>query len=81
MGAPLLLVEDTPSLSLVYKAVLNRVGYDVDCAPTCADSKAKLAHTEYKVILLDLLLPDGDGGQLMAEVLASAIRARCSRMA
>ena len=72
MSAPLLLVEDTPSLSLVYKAVLNKAGYEVDCAFNCADTHKMFRADTHKIVLLDLALPDGDGSELMRGILASA---------
>ena len=40
MGMPLLLVEDTPSLSLVYKTVLNKADHQVECAYTLQEAQA-----------------------------------------
>lgn len=70
MTSPLLLVEDTPSLSLVYKTVLNKAGFEVDCAYTLAEAKDKFSKGDYETILLDLVLPDGDGSELMKDMLA-----------
>ncbi len=56
-----LLVEDTPSLSHVYAAQLKRAGYRVDCAFTAAEAVALHAGAAHRVVLLDLMLPDGDG--------------------
>jgi len=69
MNSPLLLVEDTPSLSLVYETVLKKAGYEVDCAFTLAEAQEIYAKGKYATILLDLVLPDGDGSELMAEIL------------
>ena len=68
MGMPLLLVEDTPSLSLVYKTVLNKADHQVECAYTLQEAQAKYAATHYDIVLLDLVLPDGDGQDLMLEI-------------
>ena len=72
MSAPLLLVEDTPSLSLVYQTVLNKAGYDVDCAFNYSEAQEKFAKGTHPTVLLDLVLPDGDGGDLMVEMLKRA---------
>jgi len=69
MASPLLLVEDTPSLSLVYETVLTKGGYTVDCAYTFAEAQKMYASGKHKTILLDLVLPDGDGSDLMDEIL------------
>jgi len=69
MKTPLLLVEDTPSLSLVYETVLKRAGHDVNTVPTIAQAEDALNLTEHTIILLDLTLPDGDGLDLMTRIL------------
>ena len=56
-----LLVEDTPSLSLVYETVLKKSGYPVTTAFTAAEAMAAHKGAEGQVVLLDLMLPDGDG--------------------
>lgn len=67
--APVLLIEDTPSLQMVYEAVLSKAGHPVVCAGTARDGGARFAEIEPSVVLLDLLLPDRDGLELMAEFL------------
>ncbi len=69
MSSPLLLVEDTPSLSLVYETVLKKAGYEVDCAFTLAEAQEIYAKGKHATVLLDLVLPDGDGSDLMREIL------------
>ena len=61
----LLLVEDTSSLSLVYKAVLTRAGHDVACAFTLSEARAACERARPQLVLLDLQLPDGDGLELL----------------
>ena len=61
----LLLVEDTPSLALLYRSVLSRAGYAVDTAGTLAEAREVYARTHPGLVLLDLQLPDGDGLELL----------------
>ncbi len=68
MTDSMLLVEDTSSLSMVYKAVLNRAGHDVVCAATLAEARAACAEARPRLVLLDLQLPDGDGLDLLADL-------------
>ena len=70
MDRPILLVEDTPSLSMVYEAVIRKAGYSADCVFSVGEARAQFAKTQHKIVLLDLLLPDGDGMQLMSEFIA-----------
>ena len=56
-----LLVEDTPTLSSIYETLLTRGGYRVDCAFSAAEAMARHGAGAHRVVLLDLMLPDGDG--------------------
>ena len=67
---PLLLIEDTPSLQMVYRSVLTNAGHKVRCAGTAADGLAAFVETGAQVVLLDLMLPDRDGLELMHDMLA-----------
>lgn len=67
MDRPILLVEDTPSLSMVYEAVIRKAGYRAECVFSVGEARKQFAKTKHKIVLLDLLLPDGDGMQLMSE--------------
>jgi two-component system repressor protein LuxO len=60
-----LLVEDDPTLSRLYVAYLERAGVDPHHAASIAAAKAALAEMRPSVVLLDLLLPDGHGFEVM----------------
>jgi two-component system, repressor protein LuxO len=66
---PLLLVEDTPSLQLVYESVLKTAGYVVRSAGDGASGLAAFRAMRPAVVLLDLMLPDRDGLDLLQEML------------
>ncbi|WP_413854956.1 response regulator, partial [Albidovulum sp.] len=66
---PLLLIEDTPSLQLVYQSVLRSAGHTVRCADDAASGLAAFRTLAPPVVLLDLMLPDRDGLDLMGELL------------
>lgn len=63
-----LLVEDTPSLSLVYETVLKKAGYPVTTAFTAAEAMTAHKVADGQVVLLDLMLPDGDGLDVLREM-------------
>jgi DNA-binding NtrC family response regulator len=65
MSAPVLLVEDTETLSMVYSQVLTRAGLPVVCAYSLAEARRKLGEAPPQLVLLDLQLPDGDGLELL----------------
>jgi DNA-binding NtrC family response regulator len=67
---PLLLIEDTASLQLVYRAVLESAGHPVAVAGTAAQGMALFRQDQPDVVLLDLMLPDRDGLDLMGAMLA-----------
>ena len=68
-GPPLLLIEDTPSLQMVYCSVLTNAGHAVRSAGTAAEGLAAFKDSGANVVLLDLMLPDRDGLDLMQEML------------
>jgi len=69
-----LLVEDTPSLRLIYQAALTRAGLAVEASGTAAEGLAAFDRLRPQVVLLDLTLPDGSGLDVMQRMLASQPR-------
>jgi DNA-binding response OmpR family regulator len=57
----LLLVEDEAELAEAIQLGLVRAGYAVDYAGTVAAAYERLTVNAYDLLLLDLMLPDGDG--------------------
>lgn len=66
----LLLVEDTPSLQMLYHTVLKKAGYSAICASNGAEALAKFEEYQPGVVLLDLMLPDMDGMTVMRKIMA-----------
>ncbi|MEO0720448.1 MAG: sigma 54-interacting transcriptional regulator, partial [Pseudomonadota bacterium] len=71
---PILLVEDTSSLAIVYTSLLKKAGYDVERADTLAQANAFYSASSHPLVLLDLQLPDGDGLQFLEQVDHAATR-------
>lgn len=67
----ILLVEDTQSLQLVYKAVLRNSGFEALTASNAAEGAALFARHMPTTVVLDLMLPDRDGLDLMQEMLSA----------
>jgi two-component system OmpR family response regulator len=61
----LLIVEDEASLARSLKKGLVEEGYAVDVAPTAAEARFYLEGEPYDLVLLDLMLPDGNGYDLL----------------
>lgn len=69
--APVLIVEDEPLLQQRLRAVLQKLGYTDDAlvfAASLAEARACLARTDVALALVDLMLPDGSGLALIAEL-------------
>jgi DNA-binding response OmpR family regulator len=64
----MLIVEDEEGLASALRVGLQREGYAVDVAATCAEAREKLAVWAYDLLVLDVNLPDGDGFELAAEI-------------
>jgi two-component system repressor protein LuxO len=69
MSKPILLVEDTSSLRMIYEAILERNGYSVVSASDGEAGRAAFIKHSPSVVLLDLILPDVNGLDLMEELL------------
>ncbi|MEM1345316.1 MAG: sigma-54 dependent transcriptional regulator [Pseudomonadota bacterium] len=70
-AAPVLLVEDTHSLSTLYEAFLRKAGYQVECAYDAKGALEAFERSRNRLILLDLVLPDRDGLTVLRHVHAT----------
>ncbi len=68
--AKLLLIEDDPSLSLRLAQGLRQEGYQVAIARTAAEGFQSVTQEAYDLILLDWMLPDGDGIDILQQLRA-----------
>ncbi|MBU6258304.1 MAG: response regulator transcription factor [Burkholderiales bacterium] len=57
----LLLIDDDARLTEMVSGYLRNNGYEVDSAPTLSAGREQLKHGNYDALVLDLMLPDGDG--------------------
>ncbi len=64
----ILVIEDDPILSDGLRVGLGLAGWTVDTVAGCADAHAALAAARFDAIVLDLMLPDGSGLDLLAEM-------------
>lgn len=65
----ILLVEDIASMRAIYEAHLRRAGYRVISAATATEGLALFRQHAAPVVLLDLMLPDRDGLDLLVDLL------------
>jgi DNA-binding response OmpR family regulator len=68
----LLLIDDDARLTAMISDYLRNAGFHVDAALTLADGRTKLHAESYDALLLDLMLPDGDGLDLTRSLRADA---------
>jgi DNA-binding response OmpR family regulator len=69
----ILLVEDDRDLSDIANIHLTNAGYTADAAYSLADALRLFEERSYDLVLLDIMLPDGEGFEL-----CKAIREQCS---
>ncbi|WP_343560173.1 sigma-54-dependent transcriptional regulator [Kiloniella sp. b19] len=67
-ASPILLIEDTVSLSAVYLAYLAKAGYKADHVETGQAALKALDAGQYSLVLLDLQLPDMNGLDILSRL-------------
>ncbi|RJK96652.1 DNA-binding response regulator [Paracoccus aestuarii] len=70
----LLIVEDDPVLSDGLAVGLGLSGFTCDAVGTLADARAALRDHEFSAMVLDIMLPDGAGTDLLAQMRAAGNR-------
>lgn len=58
------MVEDDIFLRDGLSEMLSREGYTVDCVTTCREARRLALENSYRLIILDIMLPDGSGLEL-----------------
>jgi two-component system, OmpR family, response regulator RegX3 len=67
-----LVIEDEASISEPLTAALRRAGLDVELAETATSGLSAFVGNEPDVVLLDVMLPDGDGRDVLRELRRSS---------
>lgn len=67
----ILVIEDDPVLLDGLKAGLSLAGATVDAVTSCADGLEALATASFDAVVLDLMLPDGSGLDLLSNMRAA----------
>ncbi len=71
MNNRLLLIDDDARLTAMLGDYLRGAGFDVSAAPSLAQGRMRLATQAFDALVLDLMLPDGDGLDLCRELRAA----------
>lgn len=66
----ILVIDDEAGILDILSSSLEQAGYSVDTAQRAADGLQALHNEEYDLILMDIRLPDSDGGTLFHKVKA-----------
>lgn len=65
----ILIVDDEPALREMVQELLEKEGYlHIDIAKDCKQAREVFNSKEYHMVLLDVMLPDGDGFSLYEEL-------------
>jgi DNA-binding NtrC family response regulator len=68
-SAPLVLViDDEPVVQDVLARLLDRAGYTSNAAGTCRDGLRLLAEAKHALVILDVMLPDGNGVDVLRAI-------------
>src|ERR1700692_3343989 len=67
-----LIVDDSLTVRMDLKAAFEDVGFQTVVCATAAAARQALADNAVRVVVLDVLLPDGNGVDLLKEIRASA---------
>ena len=68
MSHKILIIEDEPDIRKTLEYNISREGYKVVCASSLSKGKEHINSSDFSLILLDLMLPDGSGLNLCREI-------------
>ncbi len=71
MSSRVLMIDDDVRLSTMVSDYLRAAGFEVEAAASLAQGRAALSASTFDALLLDLMLPDGDGLELCRELRAN----------
>ena len=72
MSAHLLIIDDDTRLTTMLGEYLRDAGFDVTIAGSLAQGRQQLQSSNFDALVLDLMLPDGDGLDLCRELRSQA---------
>lgn len=68
MAYRILIVDDEPALQNMVGEILSRARYETDAALCCAQALERFRAAAPDAVLLDVMLPDGDGFSLLGQL-------------
>lgn len=67
--AKIYVIEDEPSLRLLYRTELEGMGHEVTCLSNGREAMSKMKLEQPDLIVLDIMMPEGDGMELLTRML------------
>ncbi len=67
--AKIYVIEDEPSLRLLYRTELEGMGHEVTCLSNGREAMSKMKMDQPDLIVLDIMMPEGDGMELLTRML------------
>ena len=64
----ILIIDDDAQLNLMLKSALELKGYTVDTACSGSQAKSLYQKNTYDVIITDIIMPDGDGFEVILDL-------------
>ena len=64
----ILIIEDDVTIVKNLSELLRQEGFDTDSALSCKEAETKIETTQFDLVLLDVLLPDGNGFSLCKRI-------------
>ncbi len=72
MKKRLLVIDDEESLAEFLRLLFEKEGYDVHTANSVAEARHQLGERTFDLVLCDILMPDGNGLELLKEIKAQS---------
>jgi two-component system NtrC family sensor kinase len=80
MSSDVLVVDDSLTVRMDLTEALSAAGLSVASCATAAEARSKLQSESFAVAILDVVLPDGDGVELLREIRTSPTTVRLAVM-
>ena len=68
MAYTILIVDDEPALQRLLGEILTQAGYRIETAGSCQEARSRFQQAAPDAVLLDVMLPDGDGFSLLGDL-------------
>ena len=67
--AKIFVIEDEPSLRLLYRTELEGMGHEVTCLSNGREAMLRMNNDQPDLIVLDIMMPEGDGMEFLTRLL------------